>query len=322
MTATKQQAPALNRGAEAHTCVVPPTQSQYSSIEQALGDALAAYGVTGLAIRADGALHRFDSADKPKGNRNGWYVCPSLEVAVYGFWHTGEQHTITTGGRADPTAAAVARLVAQRAREQRDAERRAQQAKTAQQARHWWATAGPADPGHPYLSKKRLAPHGLRQRDTMLLVPLFFESELVNLERIFPDGGKRPLPGGRVKGVASLIGRLEGAERVLVAEGWSTAAALHEAMGCPVVVARNADNLAPVARRLRQRLPDEVAITIGADDDRHLPAQGLANKGRVAARHAALAIDATLLMPSFCARCETCTDFADTRLCWLGGGRG
>ncbi|WP_157808936.1 toprim domain-containing protein [Halomonas sp. 141] len=282
---------------------------------------MAAYGVTGLAIHPDGAVHRFDAADKTKGNRNGWYVCPSLEVAVYGFWHTGEQHTITTGGKADPAAAAEARLAAQRAREQRDVERRQQQAKTAEQARHWWATAGAADPSHPYLSKKRLAPHGLRQRDTMLLVPLFFESELVNLERIFPNGGKRPLPGGRVKGVASLIGRLEGAERVLVAEGWSTAAALHEAMGCPVVVARNADNLAPVARRLRQRLPADVGITICGDDDRHLPAQGLANKGRVAARHAALAIDATLLMPSFCEGCETCTDFADIRLCRQGGGR-
>lgn len=43
---------------------------QYTSIEQALGDALAAYGVTGLAIRADSGIHRFDSTDKPKGNRN------------------------------------------------------------------------------------------------------------------------------------------------------------------------------------------------------------------------------------------------------------
>ncbi|WP_081135500.1 toprim domain-containing protein [Halomonas sp. BC2] len=319
MTATKQQAPALNRGAEARASVLP-TQNQYSSIEQALVDALAAYGVTGLAIRADGALHRFDSADKPKGNRNGWYVCPSLEVGVYGFWHTGEQHTIGIGGEIDPTAAAEARLAAQHAREQREVERRQQQDKTATQARRWWAAARAADSGHPYLAKKRLHPHGLRQRGNVLLVPLYFNGELVNLERIFPDGSKRPLQGGRVKGVASLIGRLEGAERVLVAEGWSTAAALHEAMGCPVVVARNADNLALVARRLRQRLP-EVGITICGDDDRHLPAQGLANKGRVAARHAALAIDATLLMPSFCEGCETCTDFADIRLCRQGGGR-
>ena len=200
----------------------------YNSIEQALGDALAAYGITGLEICADGTVHRFDTADKAKGNRNGWYVCPALEVAVYGFWHTGEQHTVTTGGKADPAAAAVARLAAQRAREQRDAERRIQQAKTAEQARRWWVMAGAADPSHPYLTKKRLAPHGLRQRDSILLVPLFYDGELVNIERIYPDGAKKALFGGRAKGVAGVVGKLAGAERVLIAEGWATAAALFE----------------------------------------------------------------------------------------------
>ena len=284
---------------------------QYTSIEQALGDALAAYGVTGLAIYADGAVHRFDTTDKAKGNRNGWYVCPSLEVAVYGFWHTGEQHTVTTGGKADPAAAAEARLAAQRAREQRDAERRAQQVKTAEQARRWWATAGAADPSHPYLTKKRLAPHGLRQRDTMLLVPLFYDGELVNIERIYPYGAKKSLFGGRAKGVAGLVGKLVDADRVLIAEGWATAAALYEAIGVPVVVARNADNLEPVARRLRQRLPDNVAITLAADDDRFTDG----NPGTTKARLAALAIGAKVLMPTFCADCQHCTDFADVALC-------
>ncbi|MGE6581124.1 toprim domain-containing protein [Vreelandella aquamarina] len=284
---------------------------QYTSIEQALGDALAAYGVTGLAIHADGDVHRFDTADKAKGNRNGWYVCPSLEVAVYGFWHTGEQHTVTTGGKTDPAAAAEARLAAQRAREQRDAERKAQQAKTAEQARRWWATAGVADPSHPYLTKKRLAPHGLRQRDTMLLVPLFYDGELVNIERIYPDGAKKALFGGRAKGVAGLVGKLSGAERVLIAEGWATAAALCEAMTLPVVVARNADNLEAVARRLRQRLPDNVTITLAADDDRFTDG----NPGATKARLAALAIGAKVLMPTFCADCQRCTDFADVALC-------
>lgn len=284
---------------------------KYTSIEQALGDALAAYGVTWLAIHADGAVHRFDTTDKATGNRNGWYVCPSLEVAVYGFWHTGEQHTVTTGGKADPTAAAEARLAAQRAREQREAERRAQQAKTAEQARRWWATAGAADPSHPYLAKKRLASHGLRQRDEMLLVPLFYDGELVNIERIYPDGSKKALFGGRAKGVAGLVGKLAGAERVLIAEGWATAAALCEAMTLPVVVARNADNLEAVARRLRQRLPDDVTITIAADDDRFTEG----NPGSTKARLAALAIGAKVLMPTFCADCQRCTDFADVALC-------
>jgi len=291
------------------------TPYHYSTVEHALNDVLVAYGINGLAIRADGDIHRFDSTDKPKGNRNGWYVCPSLEIAVFGFWRTGEQHTVSLTGEHDPAAAAEARLAAQRAREQPHAERRAKQTKTAEQARRWWATAGAADPNHSYLAKKRLAPHGLRQRGSMLLVPLHVNGELVNLERIFPDGDKRPLAGGRVKGVASLIGSLAGAERVLIAEGWATAAALHEATGAPVVVARNADNLEAVARRLRQRLPDSVSITIAADDDRFTDN----NPGVTKAQLAALAIGAKVLMPTFCKDCRRCTDFADVALCRQGG---
>ncbi|MCE8053176.1 topoisomerase [Halomonas daqingensis] len=302
----------------------PPSEARavrrHHTIEHALGEALAQHGVV-LAPKASGRFERFDAPDKPKGNGNGWYRIHSSQAASFGIWHLDVAETVTLAGPSNPEAAAHAQLEAMRERERRDRERQQRQARAAEQARRWWAQAAPANPGHPYLDRKRLPSYNLRQRGDMLLMPLFFEGELVNLERIFPDGSKRPLPGGRVKGVASLIGSLDGAERVLVAEGWSTAAALHEAMGCPVVVARNADNLAPVARRLRQRFP-EMDITICGDDDRHLPAQGLTNKGRIAARHAALATDARLLMPSFCAGCETCTDFADTRLCWLGGGRG
>lgn len=297
------------------------TSHEHSTIEAALADALARHGVT-LAPKASGRFERFDAPDKPKGNRNGWYRIHSPWAASFGIWHLEVTETVTLNGSSDPEAAVQVRLEAMREQERRERVRREHEAQAAEKAQCWWAEASPADPAHPWLARKRLPPHVLRQRGEMLLVPLYVEGELVNLERIFPDGSKRTLSGGRVKGVASLIGRLAGAELVLVAEGWSTAAALHEAMAAPVVVARNADNLAPVARRLRRRLAAEVAITICGDDDRHLPAQGKANKGAVAARHAALAIGAGLLMPQFCEGCEGCTDFADVRLCRLGGCHG
>lgn len=318
MTDTTQKA-RLPEGSQAHVEAPPKAPPKHTTIETALGEALARHGVT-LAPKASGRFERFDTPDKPKGNANGWYRIHSPEAASFGIWHLDVSETVTLDGPHDPEAAAAARLEAMQARERRDRERRQREAEAKVQAQRWWDQARPADPAFPYLERKALLPYNLRQRGDMLLMPLFFEGELVNLERIYPDGAKRPLPGGRVRGVASLIGHLAGAKHVLIAEGWSTAAALHEAMGCPVVVARNADNLAPVARRLRQRLPEEVVITIGGDDDRHLPAKALPNKGRVAARHAALAIGARLLMPTFCDSCETCTDFADVRQCRKGGG--
>ncbi|QOR40102.1 topoisomerase [Billgrantia diversa] len=284
-----------------------------------MADALARHGVS-ITPGAWGQFHRFDTPDKPKGNANGWYIIHSSRAASFGMWHLDMTETVTLDGPCDPVVAAQARLEVMRERVRHERERQVREAHAAEQARCWWTQARPADPSHPYLARKRLPGYNLRQRGDMLLVPMYHGGELVNLECIFPNGSKRTLPDGRVKGAASLVGRLAGAERVLVTEGWSTAAALHEAMGYPVVIARNADNLEPVARRLRQRLPMDVGITLSGDDDRHLAAKGEPNKGRIAARHAALAINAKLMMPSFCESCETCTDFADVRLCRLGGG--
>lgn len=320
MPYTTQKARSPERG-RTHVEAPPKAPPKHSSIEAALADALAGHGVM-LAPRVSGRFERFDAPDKPKGNGNGWYRIHSPLAASFGIWHLDINEVVTLQGASDPEAAAQARLDAMREQDRRNRERRDNEAKAAEWARRWWAEAGPGNPAHAWLAGKRLPPYALRQRGEMLLMPMFFDGGLVNLERIYPDGSKRTLAGGRVKGVASLIGHLAGAELVLVAEGWSTAAALHEAMGAPVVVARNADNLAPVARRLRQRLADEVAITICGDDDRHLPAKGKANKGAVEARHAALAIGAKLLMPTFCEGCKSCTDFADVRLCRLGGGHG
>ncbi|CAM3291924.1 toprim domain-containing protein [Halomonas lysinitropha] len=287
-----------------------------TTIEAALVDALAARGVAGLAIRADGEVHRFDAPDKRRGNLAGWYVCPTLEVAVFGFWHTGEQQAVTLAGEHDPQAAEQARQAAERARRERLARREQEHAQAAAQARQRWEHGRPPDPGHAYLKAKEVKPYGLRQQGDTLLVPLFFNGALVNLQRIAPDGGKRFLPRARLKDTASLVGRLAGAGRVYLAEGWATAATLHEATGHPVVAAMTANNLATVARTLRQRLPSEVAITVAADNDQNTPG----NPGITAAREAAQAIHADLTWPRFpCVGCA-CSDFNDLARCQQEGG--
>lgn len=297
------------------------TDGHHSSIESALSEALACHGVTHLSILADGRFHRFDTPDKPKGKRNGWYKVHSPQAASFGIHHLDLTETVALYGSLDPQEAEHAKREALRLKYEQERQRQRQWEETAIKARSRWGTAKEADPRHPYLTRKRVSPHGLRQGGNTLLVPLYLEGELVNVERIHPDGARRTLPGGRVRGVASLIGHLAGAEEVLLVEGWSTGATLHEATGCPVVVARNADNLERVARRLRQRLPEGISVTVCGDDDRPLVARGLPNKGRVAARHAALSIGARLFMPTFCEGCTTCTDFNDVVRC-RGGAYG
>jgi putative DNA primase/helicase len=165
----------------------------------------------------------------------------------------------------------------------------------AEKAQRLWRDARRADPDHGYLRLKRLAPMALRQRGSELLVPLFLDGALVNLQMITPDGGKRFLSGGRVKGAYAAIGRRENASQLYICEGWATGATLHQHTGQPVAAAMNAGNLLPVATALRERYGQTFELVIAGDDDR----QTEGNPGRTAANAAALASGAKVVFPDW-----------------------
>lgn len=193
--------------------------------------------------------------------------------------------------------AAIRREAEQRA--QQDAEdKRQRQRAAAYRAQMTWRHGRRPDPDHPYLSRKAVDPHGLRQVGPDLLVPLrTVGGELVNLQRITPDGTKRFLPGGQVLGAFHLLGRIESGQRLYVCEGWATGATLFEdyegATG--VACAMNAGNLRPVALALRARHGEALELVIAGDDDRL--SEG--NPGRTAANAAALAAGAQLVFPQW-----------------------
>ncbi|KUM42491.1 toprim domain-containing protein [Pseudomonas sp. EpS/L25] len=165
----------------------------------------------------------------------------------------------------------------------------------AEKAQCLWRDARRADPEHGYLRLKRLAPMALHQRGSELLVPLFLNGALINLQMITPDGGKRFLSGGRVKGAYAAIGRRENASQLYICEGYATGATLHQHTGQPVACAMNAGNLLPVATALRERYGQTFELVIAGDDDR----QTDGNPGRTAANAAALANGAKVVFPDW-----------------------
>lgn len=194
-------------------------------------------------------------------------------------------------------AKAEAAALAQKRRKERDAEaleyrRRAEQA--ARDALDLWASA--SDTGRsPYLVRKGVGGHGVRYLpDGTLLVPMRDAAgELHNVQRIAPrrlkdSPEKRFLPGGRKSGLWHMLGSAEGAPAVLLAEGYATAASLHEATGRPVAVAFDAGNLVHVAKALRQLMPDVLLLVCG-DDDRETEKRTGDNPGRMKAASAARA---------------------------------
>ena len=131
-----------------------------------------------------------------------------------------------------------------------------------------WTGAKPANPTHPYLVKKQIKPHHLRQFKEILLVPMQNEDgELWNCQLIFPDGTKRFLRGGRTKGLFTTIGEIpESGGRIYIVEGFATGATIHQLIGKPVFVAFSASNLPAVAKTIRRAFP-QAEIILAADDD-------------------------------------------------------
>lgn len=159
----------------------------------------------------------------------------------------------------------------------RERKRWERQVQAAHNARQRLAQAIPADPAHPYLSRKRIAPERLSQAGNKLLVPMGdAEGYLWNVQSIDQDGNKRFQAGGRIKGTFWWAG--EATDRLVIGEGVATVAAVRRATGLPVIAAMTAGNLPDVAAAVRAMRPD-LELIIAADDDKAgIEAAGIASQ--------------------------------------------
>jgi hypothetical protein len=164
---------------------------------------------------------------------------------------------------------------------------------------------------HPYLTKKGVGPHGIRQSDGCLIVPLCDENgALHSLQTIAATGEKCYLPGGRKRGCFHMIGDIDPGGEILIAEGYATAASLYEATGLTAAVACDCANLRPVGEALRKKYPAAMLIFC-ADDD----AWSAGNPGAAKAKDAAQAVGGKIALPKFSGpRMEGQTDFNDLAL--------
>jgi len=240
-------------------------------------------------IVADGKLTRFHVEGDRHGSRNGWAVLfddAAGVAASFGHWKSGASGTWSMGrGRLTETERARLREATAKAMRQREAERARAAEQAAARAVKLWSQAAQPDPEHPYLARKKIKAHGIRQLNDKLVIPLRdADGKLWSVEYIHRDGSKRFLGGGRKRGCYFSIGHVDPDRGELcIAEGFATAASIHESTGKAVAVAFDADNLEPVARTLRAKFPGAV-ITICADNDTSTPGNPGLTKANTAAR--------------------------------------
>ncbi|MCE2946305.1 MAG: DUF3987 domain-containing protein [bacterium] len=282
-----------------------------TSIVHAFTAAMRAHGIEPPdVIEADGAIHRF-KVNGERGKRSGAYRLHVDGRAAGWFqsWKAGAPILWRAKGGAvrmdRDEAKRFRREIAER-KAQRDAAIENAHTAAAEAARERWRRAELADAAHPYLERKGVHPHGIRQSGDLLLVPMRdVDGVLHSLQTIDSKGTKLFARGGRTKGLYHVIGKPDGT--VIVCEGYADGATLHEATGHAVAVAFTAGNLQAVAEAIRASRPADDLI-IGADDD----AWTEGNPGMRAATDAALAVGGRLAEPDFGRdRPKGATDFND-----------
>lgn len=262
-------------------------------------------------VPTDGARVERCPVEGDSGNKkSGWYIFfnDKFPAGECGNWKTGECWTWCA--KEERSLTSDERKIAQAHRTQATEARERERARLAQaaamRAEQDWACATEATV-HPYLGARGTESHGLKMLAGKLLVPVRnLAGELCSLQRIDAAGNKEFLFGGAIKGNFHILpGKTD---VVAVAEGYATAASIHEATGWTVLCAFNCGNLLPVARAWREKNPDQRMIICG-DDDRWKSETG--NPGRQAAEACAKEIGAAVVLPVFKRDEGRPTDFND-----------
>ena len=220
--------------------------------------------------------------------KRGWYILHEittgtgdrLYVGSWGIWRGNDQGAtkLELRGAKSQLTDDQRDALRQRAREDRrqaEEARAVEARRAAERASATWAKCLPTGECD-YLARKGVGAHGVRFSPSgALVIPLLDAVGVIHglqvvRSRKNAKAEHRPekefWPQGLVKkGHFHLIGGTP-TWIVLIAEGYATAASLHEATGHPVAVAFDAGNLAPVAQALHARYRT-ARLLICADDD-------------------------------------------------------
>ncbi|WP_320704524.1 LPD7 domain-containing protein [Enterobacter bugandensis] len=251
----------------------------------------------------DGKRHRVATEGDKPGTKSGIYQ-GYLDGRPAGWYQNhrsseGKVNWTSTGTyQYDPVEAIKQRALAAQKRWDREIKAHDDYARIAKTLSSQWSKMPDAPDTHAYLARKGVtASAGVKlDKYDNLVIPLRnTDSELRSLQYIKPDGTKNLKKGAEKTGNYFVVGgELNPQVPLLYAEGYATAASLHQATGMPVIMTVDAGNMVTVSRKLSELYPDSAHIILGEDDFTKDD-----NKGLNKAREAAEAIGGTYIIPQF-----------------------
>ena len=280
-----------------------PVKDEYLTTEEprtAFFNHLKSLGYKPQGQIAIGSIMRMDDPTDKKGKESGWAIyfeMPDLNrpncyigFGTYGSWRADtkenwsskKSHFLTNQEREFYDEQIKA---AEKARREEQA---INHAKAAEKAKEIWSNAESVL-NHEYLANKGIEGKNVKVLKDALIVPVYDSGEIVNVQRIWADGKKRFLKGGKKKGCYGFINGND--NNVYICEGYSTAASIHMATGCKVYFSFDAGNLFNVCTYVKKQYS---SVTICGDDD----FTNDINVGRNKATDAADALNLPVVFPS------------------------
>jgi len=232
-------------------------------------------------VHLDGKLHRWGGSGKR--DKNSWYCCfaDGIPAGRFGDWRLDLEVTWRADvGRSLTSAEQMAhtRRLSE-AKKVRDAEMSQKREVASHTVETIWSKCTGSEDTHPYLEQKGVGSHGSRVTgDGRLALPLYgSDGSISSLQYISAEGSKQFHPGGAVSGKFWVLGTMDEAGPIFIAEGFATSATIYEVTGRPCVVAYSASNMPSVSEIMREKYGADQEIIVVADNDEHGVGQKYAN---------------------------------------------
>ncbi len=270
----------------------------------------------------DSTLHRFQVGNR--SDKSGWFIGnvvhderlkADIKIMVVGDWSTNKKYIWHSKKRLNQIEKEVVDKERHQLEQKRKIKEQQNNEKAIDKVNFYLDMSVDSLDGFDYLENKNIDDlHGSSlcktEDSSFLLIPLRdLNGKVWSAQRIFKDGSKKFISGGKVKGCFNLIGSLN-SKIIYICEGFATGVSIHKATGYSVVCAMNTSNMMSVAHELRGKLAAKFIIC--ADNDVATEQRIGSNPGVDAARTAASILSCSVIIPMF--ETQSHTDFNDMEM--------
>jgi len=230
--------------------------------------------ITGEIIRVP--VQAINSKPDTGGQRSGYYVVNQVGehmFCTYGNWKTGFEgkwSSIDTNSLSVVDKQALHKQMEQASAQAKE-QRKLRQDEVAVEAQERMNICHEATE-HEYLTNKKVKSYGLKQLNGNLIVPVYSTTgEIRSLQSIDKKGNKRFKSASEIKGNVFLIGTtfldLKDIEKLIIVEGYSTAASVYEATQIPVACVFSANFTLDAVSKLRKLTGARFILALDNDEN-------------------------------------------------------